>query len=104
MSEGFDLEKTVADIVIDAVAATIGEEHSRVDTTMPLADIESLDRQEIFMEIEEGCDSIPEIDKRNISVQLPDAIQDTKTIADLIATTLSTVETLLHETSGNAQA
>jgi len=101
----FDIESEVRTIVVDAVASTADIDREHVVPTMPLIDLDSLDRQEILMEIEQQCDDLPLLEKHDLHIQLPDKkIQKAKTIADLIAVTLFAFETLLPSASGDTQA
>lgn len=102
MFEGIDLEKKVTSIVVDAVASHTGIEASQLERDTEL-DIDSMDWQDILMEIEEQCDQIPPIDKRNLRTRLPDSdIQAVHTIGGLIDVTLQTAMTLLSS-SGDTE-
>ncbi|MDD5102956.1 MAG: hypothetical protein PHX93_00990 [Candidatus Peribacteraceae bacterium] len=103
-SEEINVEKKVGAIVIDAIASHIEVEHAQVTSDMSLTDLESLDRQDVLMEIEEQCDRMPPLDKHNLRLQLPDMkAQNAKTVADLTSVVLAEVETLLSSASGDTQ-
>ena len=103
--EDFNAEEEVKKIVVDAVAANTHMEKEHVLPTILLSDIESLDLQEILIEIEEQCDALQPLEKRNLRIRISDEeAQKAKTVSDLIALTVASVESILREVSGDTEA
>lgn len=103
--EGINVEQVVRPIVMDAVASHFPGDPGRVSPEMPLNDIESLDLQELLMDIEEGCDAIPVVEKRQLCVIIADEeAQRAKSVSDLITITIASVERVLAQESGGTEA
>lgn len=97
-SESADLEKDIHDIVVDAYASSAGIDHERVTPEMLLGDLESLELQEFLMETEDGCDRLSALRNQKAQFKLPDkALEKARTVADVIAATVATIESMLHE-------
>lgn len=102
--EGINVEQVVRPIVMDAVASQFHGDPGQVSPEMPLNDIESLDLQELLIAIEEECDAIPEVEKRQLRVIIADEeAQRAKSVSDLITITVASVERMLAQESGGTK-
>ncbi|MFH1444130.1 MAG: hypothetical protein ABIG34_01930 [Candidatus Peregrinibacteria bacterium] len=97
-SESANLEEDIHDIVVDAYASSAGMDHDRVTPEMLLSDLDSLDLQSFLMETEDQCDALSALRNQKGHFNLPDKkLEKARTVADVIAATVATIESMLQE-------